>query len=80
MRSPNFKVVEFDHFRIGGVRRIDEAAFGRAAAIATTFQPSELYKLTSMLHATDLMTCFCHTNFYPLASGEGERRGDEGRG
>ena len=43
----NQKVVEFDHFEIGYIRRIQEADFRQAATIATAFQPSALHRATS---------------------------------
>ncbi len=76
MRSPNFKVVEFDHFRIGGIRHIHEADFRLAATIAITFQAYALHRFVALsngLDDTNLPLQFLLAGF-----GRGERGGDEG--
>ena len=76
MRSPNFKVVEFDYFRIGGIRHIHEADFRRAATIAITFQPSALHRFVALSNGLDDM--LLPHQFLSVGFGRGERGGDEG--
>jgi hypothetical protein len=71
-------VVEFDHFMIGGIRRIQEADFRQAATIATTSQPSALHGVASRHYATDLMTHSRLPNFSRLVSGGAEEAGMKG--
>ena len=71
-------MVEFDHFMIGGIRRIQEADLRQAATIATTSQPSALYRLTLWPHETDLMAHTFLPNFLVAGFGWDERGRDEG--
>ena len=67
--TSSFKVVEFDHFMISDIRRLQEADFRRAATIAITSQPSALHRVLSWHYAADLTMHSFHTGFHRLVSG-----------
>ena len=78
MRSPNHKVVEFEHFMISDIRLIHEVDFRRAAAIAIISQPFAVHRVMSWHYAMDLTIHSFHPNFRRLVSGGMEEAGMKG--